>query len=490
MNPTKPLPQRLDSCKAISSDSLIDWLFSMILHFQRCAPPCDPERSSPLDSTALIAFPALMTTASTSTGGSEPSNARDFGGLAQAVPAKVAYPVSAREVAAAFRSARTNGWLVAVRGAGHSQSGHSLSRDGLLLSTSRLRGINLLENDVLEVGGGQPWGDVIDALHGTGLTVPVLPDSVYPTVGGTLSVGGFGAASVQFGAQVAHVERLEVVTPAGDLVICSPEVEPDLFNAVRAGQGQFGVIARAWLRLRRCASRVRHYVLRYVDMERLFEDIEFMHAESRFDHLRLEFRPQLGDALLRVGVEYDPPAPSPLALVIGLGCVEAAPVLDMDDIGRAGLMADDLFPWQGRYYPWRDWFLPWDELRPLLSRPPISLDWLPPPPMGWAGCYFVNGAVIDAPAFARPQGDRFFSFSVLTCFSNRDGALDAKTRLDVADRRIRDLGGFAYLSGATGYSHSDWQAHFGVAPHARLVRLQREVDPDGLLRRPGLPFSG
>ena len=463
----------------------------MILVFQRCIPPCAPGWSSPPDSTAFIAFSALMTTASTSPGGSEPSNARDFGGLAQAVPAKVANPgVGTRGPLPRFVPLAPMGGWWRCEAPDTRSPAHSLSRDGLLLGTSRLRGINLLENDVLEVGGGEPWGDVIDALHGTGLTVPVLPDSVYPTVGGTLSAGGFGAASVQFGAQVAHVERLEVVTPAGDLVVCSPEVESDLFNAVRAGQGQFGVITRAWLRLRRCASRVRHFLLRYVDMERLFEDIEFMHAESRFDHIRLEFRPQPGDALLLVGVEYDPPAPSPLAIIFGLGCVEATPVLDMDDIGRAGLMPNDLFPWQGRYYPWRDWFLHWDELRPLLSRPPISLDWLPPPPMGWAGCYFINGAVIDAPAFARPQGDRFFSFSVLTCFSNRGDALDAKTRLDVADRRIRDLGGVAYLSGATGYGNSDWQAHFGVAPHARLVRLQREVDPDGLLRRPGLPFSG
>ena len=227
-----------------------------------------------------------------------------------------------------------------------------------------------------------------------------------------------------------------------------------------------------------------------MDMERLFEDIEFLYAASRFDYLRLQFRPQPGDALLLVGMEYNPPAPSPLAFIIGLGCVEVIPILDMDDVGRAGFMPKDLFPWQGHYHPWRDWFLPWDELGPLLSRPPISLDWLPPLPRGWAGCYFINGAAIDAPALARPPGDRYFSFSVLTCFSNRGDALDARTRLDVADRKIRDLGGVAYLSGATGYGNSDWQAHFGVALHARLVRLQREIDPDGLLRRPGLPFSG
>ena len=414
---------------------------------------------------------------------------RDFGGLVRGLPVRVARPSSAREVARAFRSARSDGLSVAVRGAGHSQSGHSVVPDGVQIDTSRLRGMTMRDGGILEVGGGQPWGDVIDALHGTGLTMPVLPDSRYPTVGGTLSAGGFGVASVRYGAQVAHVERLEVVTAVGDLVVCSREVEPELFDAVRAGQGQFGVIARAWLRLRPCASRIRYFDLRYVDMDRLADDLDRLYADPRFGYLRFQFSPETGGGFLHIGIEYDPPAPSPIALLFGLGCAQATPVLDSDDIGRSGLMPDDLFPWRGHYSPWRDWFLPWDRLRPLLARPPISLDWLPPPPMGWAGCFFLCGAAMDAPALARPPGDPFFSFSVLTRFTDREGALDAKARLDVADRAMRDLGGFAYLSGATSYGVSDWQAHYGAARHARLVRLQREVDPDGLLRRPGLPFS-
>ncbi len=416
-----------------------------------------------------------------------PSHARDFGGLVHGAPVRSAHPSSAREVAQAFRSARADGLAVAVRGTGHSQSGHTVLREGLVIDTSRLGGVTLHEGDILEAGGGQPWGGVIDALHGTGLTVPVLTDSAFPTVGGTLSAGGFGAASVRFGAQIGHVERLEVVTPAGDVVTCSREAERELFDAVRAGQGQFGVITRAWLRLRRCPSRVRYYYLRYVDMDRLADDVERLYADRRFGHLRLELRPQVGEALFRVGVEYEPPATSVLELLFGLGCVEARFDGDADDIGRAGLLPDDLFPRQ-RFHPWRDWFLPWRALRRFLARPPAPLDWLPAPPAGWAGCFFIGGAPIDAPAFVRPPGDRFFSYSVLPVFERRADALEARARLDAADRVIRDLGGCAYVSGATGYDAADWRAHFGAARHARLVRLQRVVDPAGLLRRPGLPF--
>ncbi len=419
-------------------------------------------------------------------GGSPASLARDFGGLVHGAPARVARPSSAREVSLAFRSAGSDGLAVAVRGAGHSQSGHTVVRDGLVIDTSRLCGVMLREGDILEVGGGQPWGGVIDALHGTGLTVPVLTDSAFPTVGGTLSAGGFGAASVRFGAQVGHVERLEVVTPAGDLATCSRDVEPELFDAVRAGQGQFGVITRAWLRLRRCPSRIRYYHLRYVDMDRLADDVERLYADPRYGHLRLELRPHAGEALFRVGIEYEPPGPSPLELLLGLGCVEAQFAADADDIGRAGLLPDDQFPRQ-RFYPWRDWFLPWRALRRLLARPPVPLDVLPDE-LGWAGCFFIGSAHIDAPALVRPPGDRFFSYSVLPMFERRAEAVEARARLDVADRAIRDLGGCAYVSGATGYDASRWRAHFGEARHARLVRLQRAVDPAGLLRRPGLPF--
>ena len=268
-------------------------------------------------------------------GSPPPSHARDFGGLVHGAPARSAHPASAREVSLAFRSARADGLAVAVRGAGHSQSGHTVVREGLVIDTSRLCGVTLREGDILEAGGGQPWGGVIDALHGTGLTVPVLTDSAFPTVGGTLSAGGFGTASVRFGAQVGHVERLEVVTPAGDLVTCSREAERELFDAVRAGQGQFGVITRAWLRLRRCPSRIRYYHLRYVDMDRLADDVERLYSDPRYGHLRLELRPHAGDALFRVGIEYEPPGPSPLELLLGLGCIQVQFGADADDIGRA-----------------------------------------------------------------------------------------------------------------------------------------------------------
>ena len=186
---------------------------------------------------------------------------------------------------------------------------------------------------------------------------------------------------------------------------------------------------------------------------------------------------------------YEPPGPSPLELLLGLGCVHAQLAADADDIGRAGLLPDDLFPRQ-RFYPWRDWFLPWSALRRLLARPPVLLDRLPDAPrrLGRLLLRRRRAHRCALRLYGPPGRTGSSRNSVLPVFERRADALEARARFDVADRVIRDLGGCAYASGATGYDASGWRAHFGEARHARLVRLQRAVDPAGLLRRPGLPL--
>jgi cytokinin dehydrogenase len=66
------------------------------------------------------------------------------------------------------------------------------------------------------------------------LTPPVLADYLRLSVGGTLTVGGVGAMTARHGLQADNVLELDVVTGRGDLLTCSPERHPDLFDAVRA----------------------------------------------------------------------------------------------------------------------------------------------------------------------------------------------------------------------------------------------------------------
>ena len=74
------------------------------------------------------------------------------------------------------------------------------------------------------------------------------------SVGGTLAVGGIGGTSSRRGMQTDQVVALDVVTGEGRELKCSRELNADLFDAIRGGLAQCGIITRATLRLERCAG--------------------------------------------------------------------------------------------------------------------------------------------------------------------------------------------------------------------------------------------
>jgi FAD/FMN-containing dehydrogenase len=110
---------------------------------------------------------------------------------------------------------------------------------------------------------GATWAEVLGVTLPQGRTPPVLPDYLGLSVGGTLSVGGVGGTTWRLGVVSDHVLELEVVTSRGETVTCSPVVHRRLFDAVRAGLGQVGIVTRATLRLVPAPQRVRRSLLSY-----------------------------------------------------------------------------------------------------------------------------------------------------------------------------------------------------------------------------------
>src|SRR5207247_5228504 len=119
---------------------------------------------------------------------------------------------------------------------------------------------------------GVKWEDLVRQAIPQGLVPPVLTNNLGVTIGGTLSVAGLGVASFRFGAQGDNVTEIETVTGTGDIVVSSENREREVFDAVRSSFGQFGVITRARLKLRRCSPRTRTYFLLYVDLGAVMRD--------------------------------------------------------------------------------------------------------------------------------------------------------------------------------------------------------------------------
>jgi hypothetical protein len=171
---------------------------------------------------------------------------RDFGGSAWMVPRRVVRPSSAHDVTAALVDGH-DGTPVVARGCGHSTDGRSLT-DGILIDMRALATIHEVRDGSVRVDAGATWREVLEATLPQGLTAPVLTDILDVTVGGTLSAGGIGGTSHIHGTQAGNVIELEVATPDGDIVRCSPSHNRRLFDAIR-GTRLNGVITKAVLRL-------------------------------------------------------------------------------------------------------------------------------------------------------------------------------------------------------------------------------------------------
>jgi cytokinin dehydrogenase len=118
---------------------------------------------------------------------------------------------------------------------------------------------------------------------GAGKTPPVLTDYLELSVGGTLIVGGVGGTTSAFGVQSDNVIDMEVVTGEGKKVTCSASDNAGLFNAVRAGLGQVGVITKATLKLVAAPESVRRFLLVYPDLATMLRDERQLSADNRFD---------------------------------------------------------------------------------------------------------------------------------------------------------------------------------------------------------------
>ena len=176
--------------------------------------------------------------------GRDPAATAEAAGFNTAVthrPAVVVAASSADDVAAAVRHANDEGLPVAVQATGH---GASAPADGtVLVSTKRMQGVRVDPvARVARVQAGVRWRKVIDAAVPHGLAPLSGSSSGVGVVGYTLG-GGMGHLARRHGFAADRVRSVELVTAGGAIRTVTAEVDPELFWAVRGGQGRFGIVS-------------------------------------------------------------------------------------------------------------------------------------------------------------------------------------------------------------------------------------------------------
>lgn len=425
--------------------------------------------------------------------------ATDFGRVIVRKPEVVVRPASSKDVARVVKFAAERSLGVATRGGGHSQTGQSLSEHIVLDMTSLERVLRVNEADgVVVCQSGLKWRSLVEHLAPKQLSPPVLTNNLDVTIGGTLSTAGLGVASWRHGTQADNCLALEVVTGTGEVVCCSPTENPDLFDAVRGGVGQFGVVTEATLKIRRHPPGFRSFYLLYDDLSALLDDLAVVMTDERFDYLESWCTP-CAQGFKKVGNQKQPfaqwfyplhatigtdgSAPDPAEKLRGLKFYKHVHTED-GEIGEFFARLDTLFAlWKrGGFWeyahPWMECVLPWQTTAMYLTQVLQNL-----PPQVVVGGHILlwpsRGDVSSAPLFMRPVGEFLMGFGILPAVPNRfvDEVLP---RLNLASQASMMMGGKRYLSGWIAFDPAQWKAHYGDL-WPTVLALKKRYDPRRIL---------
>ncbi|UPK06696.1 FAD-binding protein [Bradyrhizobium sp. 170] len=420
------------------------------------------------------------------------ATAHDFGRLIHRQPRGVLRPASGADIASLLRWAKGEGVKVAARGLGHSIYGRALVENGIVVDMGAMGSIHDVKPDCVVVDAGASWRDLFEATLAQGLTPPVLTNYLGLSVGGTVAVGGIGAASSRHGMQTDNVIALDVVTGEGHELSCSATENPDLFNAVRAGLGQCGIVTRATLRLVRAPERVRRFQLFYRDLPSLTADQRRVLREGRFDQLQGAVLPdgsggwryQLDGAVYHASGS----APDDKAVLSGLSDERGAAVI-ADLTYREDALAfgkfESLLRSKGQWsnpQPWLLTFLRGSNAERLASAILAGLRGDAVGPFGRITFYPLLKKAFRTPLVRLPEEDMVFVFNLIRIPASNDAA--AAERMVAENRtlydRIREAGGVQYPVGAFAMSPFDWEIHFGSG-WPQLREAKQRHDPGHLL---------
>ena len=163
--------------------------------------------------------------------------------LAVELPAeRVAYPRSVQEVIDAVRAAREADLFIAAQATGHNVGAYGHLDQTMLIDVRHLQDVSIdPQAHRVRVGAGVKGESVTPLLseHGFAGLHGSSPDV---GIAGYSLGGGMGWLARQHGLQANSVTAIEIVLSDGTFVRADATAEPELFWALRGGNGNFGVV--------------------------------------------------------------------------------------------------------------------------------------------------------------------------------------------------------------------------------------------------------
>lgn len=418
-----------------------------------------------------------------------PGPSTDFGGPIEGESVSIETR-TLEDVQAVLEVARALNVPVSCRGGGHTSGGHTAAPAGIVLR-HRATGTPSLAGELARAPSGLEWGVLEAQLLARELDLPVTTSSVRTTLAGTLSLAGLGVRSVKQGAQVDHVEALQLITADGTLHVCSREQNPDLFCCALTGLGQIGILHEVTLRCIPRARSLSQRTWRVTSYSRLAEQLSGWTSAPESALPDLFCAIGRGSELEVMVANAGSPSrrDAPAAEPFGLGATET----HCRERTLADFQAEEreMPPhWSGRRHLWADYCLDVGGFRQFARFVDEELKRQLQEHMGYVLAISNPGRsyALDP----RPHGCRM-AFSVGLFFSvdaSDTGALASARAAHAAALDVcSSLGGRPYLHGVwggrSGLSGRAVRATFTDGADA-LGKLRRRLDPDNLLNRHAL----
>ncbi|HEX8436022.1 FAD-binding oxidoreductase [Archangium sp.] len=141
-------------------------------------------------------------------------------------------------------------------GQGRSYGDSCLNAGGALLTTTRLDRFLAFDpaTGVLRCESGVTLDAILRLVSWQGWFLPVTPGTKFVSVGGAIANDVHGKNHHRAGTFGRHVRRFELVRSDGSRRVCSPEENPDYYEATIGGLGLTGLITWAEIQLRRMSN--------------------------------------------------------------------------------------------------------------------------------------------------------------------------------------------------------------------------------------------
>ncbi|KAF9465826.1 hypothetical protein BDZ94DRAFT_1253281 [Collybia nuda] len=154
-------------------------------------------------------------------------------------------PGSPKDLGAMMKVLKEYQVQFAVKCGGHGMAPTVSSTTGIQISMSRFSKVLYdSKTQLVEIGAGCLWDQVYSKLAPSGRNVIGGASSDGVGVGGWLLGGGYSLKSNRYGLGIDHIVEYEIVTPDGRIRTVTAQKERDLFQALRGGGNNFGIVTK------------------------------------------------------------------------------------------------------------------------------------------------------------------------------------------------------------------------------------------------------